>query len=88
MPHSGAGCQELARTDVSETHSETQLMACKLQRLQQRVGIIRSSAWQRRNVRPHSGRCASGNRNLCVYSGTKQEEKVQFWSYRAERRTK
>lgn len=29
MPHTAAGCQELARADVRET----QLMACKLQRL-------------------------------------------------------
>lgn len=29
VPRTGAGCQESARTDVSET----QLMACKLQRL-------------------------------------------------------
>lgn len=44
---------------------------------QQRVGIIRSSAWKRRNVRPHSGRCASGNRHLCLYLGTKRK-KIYF----------
>lgn len=53
---------------------------------QQRVGIIRSSAWKRRDVRPHSGRCASGNRHLCVCSGTKK--KVLFCSSRAEKGTK
>lgn len=85
MPHTGAGCQEWARTDVSQTlrHSSWHVN-CNV--FQQRVGIIRSSAWKRRDVRPHSGRCASGNRHLCVCSGTKK--KVLFCSSRAEKGTK
>lgn len=54
---------------------------------QQHVGIIRSSAWKRRNVRPHSGRCASGNRH-CVSIQGQRQEKVLYCSYVAEKGTK